>query len=451
MSCYNFSNLNDFGGSAYVSGTTCDGVVGAYTLNYGDTICINTNLPYSCCDNPVIISACIPTPIICKSYSVYNGEAAPVTYEYIACLSLLSVEITQPSGTTEYFCAVEGSEPFSFGSFVVTDLGLCPSGTPTPTPTSTTTSTPTPTMTPSSTPICFNELVVDVTITGYTQYEGTYTRLNTYSGGTFSVGYANVPPLVPVPEFVVGPYQSTGLSYTVFYRLVSGSTYQTIVKTNRDYDMFGNTEWNIYTTTGGPLGTGTYVSGGLTIRTDTGFDYAGVRFPNSGTTLDVDISYPTCNVTPTPTPTSTPTIGASATPTNTPTGTPTGTPTNTPTNTTTQTPTNTPTVTNTATPTNTPTNTSTPTNTPTNTPSPTPTDPKLDYYLANEYECGTCTVSASNVVVGFTTGTSVTIGQFYNDTLVSGFVYEILSVSTGPAYNTCILPGQSTCAAACGV
>lgn len=112
-------------------------------------------------------------------------------------------------------------------------------------------------------------------------------------------------------------------------------------------------------------------------------------------------------------------------------------------------------VTPTPTPTITPTNTITPTHTatPTITPSITPSNepPPQDFYLANEYNCTTCTISSTNVIVAFAVGTPVTTGNFYNDSLVSGFVYEIISSSAGPASITCILPGQPSCAAACAV
>lgn len=93
-----------------------------------------------------------------------------------------------------------------------------------------------------------------------------------------------------------------------------------------------------------------------------------------------------------------------------------------------------------------------PTITPTPTVTPSPTPPSWDYYLADEYNCSTCTVSAANVIVRFPSGTSVTTGFFYNDVLVTGFVYEIISSTSGPSfYTTCTLPGQSTCAAACSL
>ncbi len=148
-----------------------------------------------------------------------------------------------------------------------------------------------------------------------------------------------------------------------------------------------------------------------------------------------------------PTPSVTP--SNTATPSNTPSNTPSSTPDSSPCVPVSQTPTPSITPTNTVTPSITPTNT--PTVTTTMTPTPTSTPPNEEYYLANEFACVDCSQTGSNIVVAFPTGTPVTVGQFYNDEFVTGFVYQILSTTTGPATVNCILPGQSTCAAACGV
>ena len=60
--CIEYQNTNEFGGSVYVSGTTCEGVVGAFTLNYGDYICIRDDEPTITCENPTIVGACFITP-----------------------------------------------------------------------------------------------------------------------------------------------------------------------------------------------------------------------------------------------------------------------------------------------------------------------------------------------------------------------------------------------------
>jgi hypothetical protein len=144
-------------------------------------------------------------------------------------------------------------------------------------------------------------------------------------------------------------------------------------------------------------------------------------------------------------------LPVSATPSNTPTNTPSNTPDSSPCVPASQTPTPSITATITPTLTITPSNTATNTPTPTLTPTPTTTPQTQDFYLANEYACLDCTLSSSNVVVAFAIGLPVTIGQFYNDELVTGFVYQILSTTTGPATVNCILPGQATCAAACAL
>ena len=58
--CYNFCHNNSFGGSAYVSGTTCDGIVGAYTLTLGQCICMDLDFPIITCDNPIFSGECVP-------------------------------------------------------------------------------------------------------------------------------------------------------------------------------------------------------------------------------------------------------------------------------------------------------------------------------------------------------------------------------------------------------
>ena len=124
------------------------------------------------------------------------------------------------------------------------------------------------------------------------------------------------------------------------------------------------------------------------------------------------------------------------------------------------TPTPTPTITQTLTPTNTATPTSTlqttPTNTPTltQTPTQTPTTEVLyDYYIADEYQCSTCTLITSGAVVAFPQGQSVTIGRYYPDEANTSHSYVIVGTTlTGPGYLlTNIFGSFTTCAGACGI
>lgn len=133
--CYNFCHDNDFGGSNYISGTTCDGVVGAYTLNFGDCICMDIDQPLITCDNPI-----------------FSGECFRVTP------SVTATNTQTPSVT--------------------------PSVTQTNTPTNTSTQTNTPTMTPTTTPtptlICLEgsgltaTSVAKVVTSGSTAYIGAF-------------------------------------------------------------------------------------------------------------------------------------------------------------------------------------------------------------------------------------------------------------------------------------
>ena len=78
----------------------------------------------------------------------------------------------------------------------------------------------------------------------------------------------------------------------------------------------------------------------------------------------------------------------------------------------------------------------------------------FDYYLANEYICGTCDIVETGVLVKVTPGTLILLNRFYQPYDTSNYVYEItdtdqpvgvaIRIKT-PAYNTCALvPCPST-------
>ncbi len=75
-----------------------------------------------------------------------------------------------------------------------------------------------------------------------------------------------------------------------------------------------------------------------------------------------------------------------------------------------------------------------------------------DYYLADEYICADCSITNTNVLVGFPTGTSVLINRYYPDVSLSGYVYRITQ-STTPGSPAVLLqlPFSTTCAGACSV
>lgn len=75
-----------------------------------------------------------------------------------------------------------------------------------------------------------------------------------------------------------------------------------------------------------------------------------------------------------------------------------------------------------------------------------------DYYLADEYICGSCNLQNTNVLVAFPIGTSVILNRFYADASVSGFVYRITQ-STSPSSPAILLtlPAATSCAGACSL
>ena len=121
------------------------------------------------------------------------------------------------------------------------------------------------------------------------------------------------------------------------------------------------------------------------------------------------------------------------------------------------TPTPTPTPTISLTPTNTPTISLTPTNTPSlslsNTPTPTVTPtstPLYAVYLADEYDCNTCTVVANNVSVELPIGATPNYSNWYAAATPSGFVYKLTSTSSGTGL-LLNAASQASCAGACSL
>jgi hypothetical protein len=89
--------------------------------------------------------------------------------------------------------------------------------------------------------------------------------------------------------------------------------------------------------------------------------------------------------------------------------------------------------------------------TPTPTPTPTSTEASLyDSYLANEYDCNTCTISQNNVVVQLAAGSTPNYSNFYAAAFPVGFVYQLISTTSGSGIP---LNGssQSTCNGACSL
>lgn len=57
----------------------------------------------------------------------------------------------------------------------------------------------------------------------------------------------------------------------------------------------------------------------------------------------------------------------------------------------------------------------------------------LDYYLADRYTCGTCSLQESGVVVSVTAGSTIDVGNYYQEDPISGNLFLIIGSTTGPA------------------
>jgi uncharacterized delta-60 repeat protein len=86
MSCITYQHNDPFdsGGTKFISGTTCESGVGAFTLNYNDTICMNVNKPIIACDGPSIIGTC--EPFVCCLENNFTGT---IQASYVSRMLLL--------------------------------------------------------------------------------------------------------------------------------------------------------------------------------------------------------------------------------------------------------------------------------------------------------------------------------------------------------------------------
>lgn len=76
----------------------------------------------------------------------------------------------------------------------------------------------------------------------------------------------------------------------------------------------------------------------------------------------------------------------------------------------------------------------------------------LSYYLADEYDCGTCLVSQSSILVEIPTSHSIQLGKYYQPIAhPSGFVYYIINITPQPVAPAIALSinNFTTCGGAC--
>ena len=191
-------------------------------------------------------------------------------------------------------------------------------------------------------------------------------------------------------------------------------------------------------------------SQGVIIITDEEYQYAIIPYsgPPTTTTTTTSTTSTTTTATPTTTTSTTTSTTTAAPTTTTTTSTTTAAPT---TSTTTTTTTIVPTTTTTSTTTSTTTEVPTTTTTTSTTTTTTTTAVALSNYIADKYQCSTCTLVSSGLIVAFPTSQTVVNGKFYPDAADLNHVYQITGTNpTGPGYILDTSSGNyTTCADAC--
>ena len=281
-------NDPNFGGK-FISGTTCGGIITGVTLTFGESICMSNIEPLVACDNFDIDEICgVPTPTPTTTVTPTNTLTPTNT-------NTPSITSTQTPTNTN-----------------------TPTNTLTPTNTTTPTKTPTNTPTQTAYPVCPEQIIISSASTS--NYNGTYQRVYSYTGGSFNGGYIQTSAVTSTGIFYTGVMPETSLLYAIYIKQ-SGSTYHTLIMRDINPPIVGqgSYSWGIIETSGSSVLDGAQRISSLRIGEldDSGINISNTYFPKQGTaqSLASYVSYP--SICPTSTPTQTPTN--TLTPTNTPT------------------------------------------------------------------------------------------------------------------------------------
>jgi len=203
----------------------------------------------------------------------------------------------------------------------------------------------------------------------------------------------------------------------------------------------------------------TIIAGTYSVYYTIGADIAGscaVNLRSNKAKVTAVVTEPTTTTTSTTTSTTTAPTTTTTTTTSTTTSTTTAPTTTSTTTSTTTAPTTTSTTTSTTTAPTTTTSTTTstttaPTTTTTTSTTSTTTTVVYDHYTADKYQCSTCTLVSSGLIVAFPVGQTVTINRFYPDAADLNHVYQITGTNpTGPGYVLDTSSGNyATCGDAC--
>ena len=463
--CYVY--VNNTSEPVFMSGTTCYSGASGFTLAVGQAICMNVDLPIYVCGDLDIEAPCIPptptatptqtltptrttTPTKTPTQTATPSNTATPTKTPDVTPTQTPTNTTTATQTptntqtpTETNTSTPTQTPTNTSTPTQTPTNTeTPTNTPTNTETSTQTPTVTPTITPTQSPYpaCPEELSFSGNPIDFP--DTIYSRLHTYTGGTFDYGYWDE----AGSAYLYGtPYANTlfptdGKKYPV-YQFYSAPNYFTIVRT-----LNGSTEWSGFRTSAPLFGNLLEVNilEDYPLRIGSGITVGDYVYPNTGFqdnfSIQSYIAYPPICPTATPTPS----ITASPTLTPTSTSTPTQTPTLTPTTTTTLT----------STPTNTPTKTTTQTSTPTNTPtqtvtqSPFPACPEELSFSGNPIDFVDATYPRLHTYTGGTfdygywdeAGSATTYGTAYANSLLptDGKKYPVYQIFSFPNWYTIV-------------
>lgn len=363
MACSTYIHNDPTGGSKYVSGTTCTGAVVNYTLTFGQSVCMDDYLPLTLENGLTNLGECIgvtPTPTPSPvTYCITSGKTFNsvdyycgfngVTYQNVYGNITLSVpgsqhpdySITLTNGVDFSIVSIPNGQTFTeyvypqviystgngvcdmqnFNDWYIytanTSICIPPTPTPTSTPPATPTNTPTKTVTPtpSITPyaVCPQQMLLSNNTT-LPELDGTYNRIYSYTGGTFSYGYVD---LIGSYYYLI-PGSYSGNNYPVF---VSTNTTPPFNPVTLAYNAVVGA-WSIFEGNMSVGNSGTDLGSPFTSST---ISISGIVYPSSGQKYDyyspgtnlLYLAYPSSCPTPTPTASST------STPTPTPTSLPT--------------------------------------------------------------------------------------------------------------------------------
>jgi len=292
MSCNYYVHNDPFGGSKYISGTTCSGVEAYYYLNNGDSVCMNNDLPLINLNNLTISGSCLSitptpsttpyeycfvsgltyttTPYQCPNNGLYYDDVYGVLRLTSTIFGAINnnqpdIPVVISNGTDTETVVIRNGETFvdfiyPKVNFRYTDTG-CVSTVyidwyviGSPTNTQCLFYTPTPTTTPSHTP--------SQTPTNTTTPTNTQTPTNTSSQTQTNT---STPTTTPTPSITPNPVCPEQL-------VVSNSNTNILILTNGTYDR-------VYAVSGSSIQYGYFIIFGITGYVVTGTAPDGNNYP----------------------------------------------------------------------------------------------------------------------------------------------------------------------------